>query len=571
MVSAAFQHERAVWLDELTPHGIVNTFNYYFYQLYDFLSRSSPIPDAVFSFLPRYQLLPFMNIQRKGFQCHFRMNNSWEPNITAWEHPLEQTEGNAQWTPNTSVVLPQHVHMRLTTTMLTSTGFTTFSHEDAVPHRIETEEGESHAKQHYIGISGGGWRALNGHMGVFRALSSVTYLPLVKMFSAVSGGSWFLSKLAFDEDFSESVLKNETHISEVALDWMERKYFGVMRKTTCSQTNKPTEHFDNGVGSFLSTAILQAPEPIKSFLGTGIIAANHYNYSWQHLVEDAVLGSNIAHKPLDNVTLAAEAQKNFGEAMITFNWNQLPRWNPANGSGCSKWSLQNNNNYRDQHVQRPVYTSAMYQQLPDNNGVKVDVNMQGRPLKGLFKACHSNLCTEQMDSSMLVEIATTLSSLVGVQTAPPPSPDVPLLSTECTDFNLGGLTVGQVASASSAAAGGAAVREWVHNILELAQHKAKHALKGGSGNIWYCSFYRMLIDNFVGACNKDSAVDEFLKLTGCETSDGKKEDSEITAQRWSQFLEKMAVQMVMNSGSPEHVHAGYMAIDAVNQSLTNYA
>ena len=171
---------------------------------------------------------------------------------------------------------------------------------------------------------------------------------------------------------------------------------------------------------------------------------------------------------------------------------------------------------------------------------------------------------DKTGSERFAEMAASLWSLVGVQKAVPPPSDLAPSSTECTDFNLGGLTVGQVASASSAAAGAAAVREWVHNILELAQHKAKHALKGGSGNIWYCSFYRMLINNFVGACNKDTAVDEFLKLTGCETSDGKKENPAITAQRWSQFLEKMAVQMVVDSDSPEHVHAGHMAIDAVN-------
>ena len=340
---------------------------------------------------------------------------------------------------------------------------------------------------------------------------------------------------------------------------MERNYFGVIRNTTCSQVNKPTEKFENDVGSFISTAILHAPGPVKSFLGTGIIAANHYNYSWQNLVEDAVLGSNIADKPLDNITLTAEARKHFGEAMITFNWNQLPRWNQTNGPDCSKWFLQNTDG---QHIQRPVYTSALYQQLPGNSGIKVELNMQGRPVKGLFKACHSNTCPrthDNMGSFALAAIATTVSSWVGLPPPPPPS-DVPLLSTECADFNLGSLTVGQVASASSAAAGGAAVGEWVHNIIELAQHKAKDS----SRIIWYCSFYGMLFESFVGACNKDVAVGELLKLIGCSTPDGDKEDAVTTAQRWSTFLEKMAVEMVVNSSSPEHVHAGHMAIDAVN-------
>ena len=573
IASAALKHKKAVWLDELTPHGMFATLDYYFYQLYDFLGRYNLVPDFVFSFLPRYQLLPLLNIQRKGFQCHFRMNNSWEPNITNWTDPLYHAEGNAQWTAKESVGLPQHVHTKLTIDMLTPVGATQCI-ADEVPKESEREGEGSHDKQHYIGISGGGWRALNGHMGIFRALSSITYLRLVKAFSAVSGGSWFLSKLAFDEDFSKSVLQNETHITEVALDWMERKYFGVIRNTTCSHASKQTQNLQNSVGSFLSTAALQAHVPFTFSLATGIIAAHHYNYSWQKLVEDAVLGSNIAGKHLDNITLAAQARKSFGEATVIFNWNQLHRWKGANGSNCSKWSLKDTN---DQYIQHPVYTSALYEQHPGNNDVKVDINIQGRPVKGLFEVCHFNSCPGTHETTALAQasaaIATMISTLVGLPPLPPlplppPSPVVPLLSTECADFNLGSLTVGQVASASSAAAGMTAVREWVHNIIELAQHKAKDALKGGSGNIWYCSFYRILFTNLVDDCNEDIAVEEFLKLTGCETSDGKKEDPAITAKRWSQFLEKMAVQMVMNSSSLEHTHAGHMAIDAVNQNQT---
>ena len=72
-----------------------------------------------------------------------------------------------------------------------------------------------------MGISGGGWRALAGHMGAFRALSNKGALPMVDMYSAVSGGSWFLSKLSFDNDFAGKVLGNHTHIAEDALQWFE--------------------------------------------------------------------------------------------------------------------------------------------------------------------------------------------------------------------------------------------------------------------------------------------------------------------------------------------------------------
>ena len=118
LVSAAFQHKKAVWLDEFTPNGMAATMSYYMCQLYDFFSRSNPLPEFIVSFLPRYQLLTALNVRRKGFQCYFRSDNDWDPNVTAWEHPFEHTEGDAQWTPHHSVVLPQTVHMKLTTNMI---------------------------------------------------------------------------------------------------------------------------------------------------------------------------------------------------------------------------------------------------------------------------------------------------------------------------------------------------------------------------------------------------------------------------------------------------------------------
>ena len=47
-------------------------------------------------------------------------------------------------------------------------------------------------------------------------------------------------------------------------------------------------------------------------------------------------------------------------------------------------------------------------------------------------------------------------------------------------FDFGGLTVGQVASASSAAVGGGAVQVWMQNLIELARQSVRN--KGG----WRC-------------------------------------------------------------------------------------
>ena len=135
-------------------------------------------------------------------------------------------------------------------------------------------------------------------------------------------------------------------------------------------------------------------------------------------------------------------------------------------------------------------------------------------------------------------------------------------SDHCLDFELKDLTLGQVVSASSAAAGGASVQPWVESIFELLRQHAKDALRGGTGNVWYCSHYRMLIENFVTTCNHDIVVDEFLRVLGCETSDGTKESANSAAKRWSSALERMAIRMTAKNPFGD-VHSGYMAIDAV--------
>ena len=91
--------------------------------------------------------------------------------------------------------------MKITPGMLTTMGFTSFEFGNKVVQEPETPPVKSESKKYYVGISGGGWRALAGHMGAFRALSNHMVLPKVSMFSSVSGGTWFLTKLAFDDFF----------------------------------------------------------------------------------------------------------------------------------------------------------------------------------------------------------------------------------------------------------------------------------------------------------------------------------------------------------------------------------
>jgi len=62
-------------------------------------------------------------------------------------------------------------------------------------------------------------------------------------------------------------------------------------------------------------------------------------------------------------------------------------------------------------------------------------------------------------------------------------------------------------------------------------------------------------------CNQDVVVDEFLRVLGCETSDGTKESVTSAAKRWSAALQGMAINMTANNPFGD-AHAGHMAIDA---------
>ena len=171
--------------------------------------------------------------------------------------------------------------------------------------------------------------------------------------------------------------------------------------------------------------------------------------------------------------------------------------------------------------------------------------MQGNPINNSFDVCY-------MENEKFCGDNASITS----------DPDV---KPACGEFEFHNLTVGQVASASSAAVGGGAVRAWVQSVIELVRRKAKDALKG-SVNVLYCSQYRMLIENLLGSCNRNLVVKEFFKFLGCEHHDEDlqvlKEDSSITAKRWAIFLQKMAIKMTVSSPLSTG-HKGHMAIDGV--------
>ena len=558
LVLAASRHNSKLRFDEVSPNGLHAQFEYVFYSSLGLLSRFfNPVP-YVSSFFSRHHLAA-STIRRQGFQCYFSSNNNLEPKVSNWTYPFKLVAGYEKWTAHKSVVLPKEIHRKLTTDMLTTAGFISFREWGTGLPEPERKQIKPRDKQYYVGLSGGGWRALAGHMGAFRALSNKNALGMVNYISSVSGGTWFISKLAFESAFSKNVLRNERDITDVVSDWMEREYFPVVRNTTCSRNTQPTNDPETGLGSLISTAIARMPNPVGSpFLsGTGVAAAHHFNFSWQHLVEQAVLHQDIAQQNLDKIHFAPEARANFGKATLAFNWNQLHQWDSIDRSACSKWFLTEKNG--EQHVQYPVYTSALYNQL-ENNDIELEVKMKGKQMKGLFNVCYKkadSFCLHASSKiSMFQTIKETVSGLFGHS-------ESTTSSTKCDSFEFETLTVGQVVSASSAAAGGAAVQAWTQSMLKLAQQTAKDALKGGELNVWYCSHYRILFENILApSCNRERVVEEFLKVLGCETHDGQIEDFAHTAKRWTAFLKKMAVRMSMTH-QLGNSNAGHMAIDGV--------
>ena len=221
------------------------------------------------------------------------------------------------WTP-TTIDTNKTIDMKLTMDMLTVAGFTAVQLGKA--QMLELTQTNT-SKQFYVGISGGGWRALSGHMGTFRRLSNTSLLPKVTMFSSVSGGSWFLSKLSFDEDFAAKVLTNGVPITEVVSEWFEKNYFPQMQRVD------PPDSEGGGIKSSVPEIVSQAAGPIKQSFGTTMLAADRFDLSWQKTVEQSVLGKHVANKPLATAKLAPVTRAKFGQqCMLSFNWNQLPQW-----------------------------------------------------------------------------------------------------------------------------------------------------------------------------------------------------------------------------------------------------
>ena len=119
-------------------------------------------------------------------------------------------------------------------------------------------------------------------------------------------------------------------------------------------------------------------------------------------------------------------------------------------------------------------------------------------------------------------------------------------------FDFDGVTIGQVASASSAAAGAGAVQTWMQNLVEFARVTIDRAMSG-----LQCTVSQALISQVF---HEQRVKNEFPTLLGCNET----EPSGTTAERWSGWLRDMAVKMKFSNSATGESHMSNRVIDAVD-------
>lgn len=100
-----------------------------------------------------------------------------------------------------------------------------------------------------VSYQGGGWRAMFACMGVTRALSRAgvfgpEYARQLQVLSSNSGGSWFLSQLAYSESFYGNVTGEEHQVAQMVHDWM-----GKQRSQLQPPSEKVIENLKQWLGS----------------------------------------------------------------------------------------------------------------------------------------------------------------------------------------------------------------------------------------------------------------------------------------------------------------------------------
>lgn len=400
--------------------------------------------------------------------------------------------------------------IKMTTDMFTNTGFVTVRLGKAPIE--EPPKRKSDDTKYYLSVSGGGWRALSSSIGALRGLSTTNALSNVDMFSSVSGGSWFLTKLTFDDEFASEVLGTDVPIGHVITKWYDTQYFPGVN----SGNQKPcTDDISRFLSAMSSGQTAIAPEDLGDMIGN----YEHFGYDWGKLVHEFILGKKTSGKSLHTAKVAPFLRAKIPQQVkFAFNWNHFNHW----GDDTRRYFLRDKK--AGQMSQYPVYTNAHY----DLNGEesKVEVKARGWPMNDQFEVCHVEKNGQHI----------------------------------CGDHDFSNLTVGQAASASSAYPGYLTVQSWMQSIFTQLRAKVGSMLTTtGLTGYLTCGFLRKVAGLFLkGHCNEDAQT-EIAKIIGCRS-----ETLEETTARWTKFMTNMAIDFTRRVKDSGELDTTKMAFDALN-------
>jgi len=399
--------------------------------------------------------------------------------------------------------------VKLTTDMLTSEGFVTV--KLGIAPIDEPRQQKSDDTKYYFSISGGGWRALSSSAGTLRGLSTTGALANVDMFTSVSGASWFLTKLAFDNDFASEVLGSDVPIGRVITKWYETEYFPGM-------TQAETTPCSNEIGKFLATISSDQTAISPAMIVDMVGDFQQFSYDWSKLVKQFIVGDKTSKLSLHTATLSESLRAKIPKQVkFAFNWNQFNHWG---GGDKKQYFLREKSTGKIS--QRPVYTNAHYDL--DGDKAEVEVKARGSPVNALFEVCHVE------DNGQHV----------------------------CGDHDFSDLTVGQTASASSAYMGFTTNRVWMKAAFtQIRASLADMVPTDGVTGFFTCKFFKPILKLFLkGHCNQ-AIQKEIANIIGCRD-----ESVEETANRYTGFLQNMAIDF--SRGVNGEKDTSKMAFDALN-------
>ena len=208
-------------------------------------------------------------------------------------------------------------------------------------------------------------------------------------------------------------------------------------------------------------------------------------------------------------------------------------------------------------------TASISQTRSSINQTRSSINQTLSSWWGRLTLSLTTASIKQIPSSLRRLLAAAFTNAKAILSSwwnPPASPSNG--ASQCWNFNIKPLTIGQVASASSAAAGGGAVQTWVENVIELVRRKTQDLPLR-------CTVLPHLLQEFVTPCNRELVVEQTMKLLGCKSYNGttqktETEDIASVAKQLSAYLQKMAIEM--NIETPSGEHTGHTAIDAVSRT-----